>query len=88
MVRVVHNFSTEVVNECNPANLGAEGIRACLSGCGETGVAGDLDGHSIGTHLRHDPDFLGYRGILMTLRSLKSFPVYHTYAFVGLWSLF
>lgn len=41
---------------------------ACL--IAGTGSGGTSDGHLGGIPLRRDPDFLGYRGILMTLRSL------------------
>lgn len=48
----------------------------------EPGIAGPLDGHSRGIHLRHNPDFLGYRGILMTLRSF-TYPGFSIY--VRIW---
>lgn len=41
---------------------------ACLAA--GTGSAEPSDIHLRGIPLRRDPDFLGYRGILMTLRSL------------------
>lgn len=41
---------------------------ACL--LAGTGSAGTSNVHLVGIPFRRDPDFLGYRGILMTLRSL------------------
>lgn len=60
---------------------------ACLiAGTGSEGIS---DVHLGGTPLRRDPDFLGYRGILMTLRSLTYSGFLHkrTHLWDPFWSL-